>query len=105
MNINYDLIGSMPELDSEVQKLPFLIAAFQSAPKTNKLDVLSMSPAQVGTHVDKAFKDPAKLEKMANGALIEMLAGHMYGLDAQEYDSIDQLIGAIKSMEQYVTFH
>ena len=84
LNINYALIGTIPEMEMYRNSLPALIAEFRAEKQ------------KVGE------KEPFSV--MAKGAAIEMCAAHFYGLEVRDFSTMAELIDAIESMDQALEF-
>lgn len=76
---NYDLIGSIPEVESYRGEMSKLIAEYRD---------ITIKPMQ----------------KMAIGIVIEMCAQHFYGIDLQEVESMSDLIELVQSIDQQLEF-
>jgi hypothetical protein len=79
MEINYALIGSIPEVEVFRNSLPKLIEEYEAR----------ISP---------------RLQQMALGVTIEMCAQHFYGIDVAECGSMKEVIDAIRSMDEELEF-
>jgi len=79
--INYGLIGTIPEVEAYVGFLPALIEKYQANRYENKMD------------------------RAADGVIIEMVASHVYGIDPSECDSMSELIDSIRSLDETIQFH
>ena len=76
---NYDLIDSIPQVESYRDQLPELISRYET------------------------FQGD-RFEKMALGVLIEMCAQNFYGIDVEEAESMSQLICLIKTVDQNIMY-
>jgi len=76
---NYDIIGSIPEVESYRGEMPKLISEYKD---------ITIAPMQ----------------KMALGILIEMCAQHFYGIDLQEVESMSDLIELVQSIDEKLEF-
>ena len=99
MNINYTLIGSHPELEDVADTLPALIAEYEAARTPKPTD---LSEAEYKARI---LGNITNFEQASRGVLIELLAAHVYGIDASEFSTIGGVIDAIKSMDDYVQAH
>ena len=79
---NYELIDSIPEVESYREQLPEIISQFE------------MMRGFGGEY----------MEKMALGVLIEMCAQNFYGIDLNEASSMSELISLIKSVDSEMQF-
>jgi hypothetical protein len=79
-NINYELIGAFPEVDAQVDNLNALINKYKTVAYANKIDAA------------------------IDASLIEMIAAHVYGIDAKELGSMTEVIAAIEAAEQNLEF-
>lgn len=75
--INYSLIGTHPEVERYADDVHTVIAEWRGNNKT----------------------------RMVTGVILELLAEHVYGLDADEFDSITDLIDGIEGLEQHTKYH
>ena len=97
-NVNYTLIGTIPEMESFRDSLPALIVEYEAnRPSKEEKDELIAK--------FKLFKKiPVFSEMMSSqisrGVAIEMCATHFYGLDPMEFESMPDLIDAIKGCDE-----
>ena len=111
MNINYELLGSIPAMDAFRNSLPSLIAEFRSfepqrtAARTEIQAAYDAGgPAAVAEVLKRLPLDIDAQNKIAVGVTIELCAQHFYGIDTNECGTITAVIDAIESAEQELQF-
>lgn len=96
LKVNYELVGSIPAMEAFRNTLPDLIAKYEATRKTTVF--------AADTKIADALKNDAVLDRISLGVTIEMCAQHFYGMDGLEYNSMAELIDAIKSVDQELEF-
>ena len=111
MNVNYDLLGSIPSMDVFRGSLDRLIADYEAgAPNIAERQAeFERIKAEGGidalsAHVDKLLSDPKVINRIALGSTIELCAQHFYGIDTVEVGSIREVIELIKAMDNELEF-
>ena len=100
--IHYDLIGTIPAVEcfKAPGSLDEIILRWELAAPKLTIEFGLMSPTDIKLYVGEAFKDPAALQRMADGVCIELCAQHFYGLAGEDFNTMAELIDAINSIEQ-----
>lgn len=105
MKIHYDLIGTHPSLDSMRYSLDEVILRYEQS-RPEKVDVRSMNDAERQKYLKSVlFADPnikgaaERMQRLADGLVIEMAAQHFYGLSGEDFNSVGELITAMQTME------
>jgi hypothetical protein len=111
MNVNYELIGSIPAMEPFRDTLPAMIAEYEAeAPKRVAVRAEIQAAFDVGgpSAVEALLKAKFKAEgagtAMARGVTIELCAQHFYGIDTYDCDSIADTIAQIRAIEQELQF-
>jgi len=107
MTIHHFLIGSVPSVERYRFELDAIIRRYEAAkPSKEEMEKVSaMTPEERSLWIEKVFADPKKLERMADGALIELCAQHFYGLKGEDFDRVSDLIDAIRGMDDDLEAH
>jgi hypothetical protein len=107
MNVNYELIGSIPAMESFRYTLDEVFARYVASTPTPEQvkakfaeHIKARDEGRLSSMLDGLFEDPKVVERMTDGAVIAMCAEHFYGLRAMDFDSTRDLIDAIVSLEQ-----
>jgi hypothetical protein len=111
MNVNYELLGSVPAMDEFRDTLPTLIAEYGAeAPKraAARAEIQAAAdsggPSAVEALLRSKFNDIDAGTAVVRGVTIELCAQHFYGIDTNECGSIAAVIDAIRAAEQELQF-
>ena len=99
MNINYALIGSIPSVEQYRDVLPALME--QVLVLMKQVLVLKAMPKRSGAFDEKFQGDRNVILQLE--IIIEQCAEHFYGIELDDYQTIEALIEAIKGMDQGLT--
>jgi hypothetical protein len=107
MHIHYELIGSIPAMESFRYTLDEVFDRYVASTPTPEQvkakfaeHINARDEGRLSSMLDGLFEDPKVVERMADGAVIAMCAEHFYGLRAIDFDSTRELIDAIVGLEQ-----
>jgi hypothetical protein len=111
MNINYELIGSIPAMEPFRDTLPELIAEYEAeAPKraAARAEIQAAydngGPSAVEALLQAKFNNVDAGTSLTRGVTIELCAQHFYGIDTYDCDSIADTIAQIRAIEQELQF-
>jgi hypothetical protein len=101
VNIHYDRIGTIPQVEAFRHKLPQLLTRYEaSSPPAQELQALTRL---TGEHrkawVDEVLKDGCKTQRIVDGLTIISCAEHFYGVMGSEFDSIADLIDVLRGLD------
>ena len=111
MNIDYDLIGSVPMVERYRDTLDSLIAEYEAdshkAPQ-RQAELLRIKEEggieALNAHVASLLNDESVLRRISIGATIELCAQHFYGINTSEVGSIAEVIALIKAADNELEF-
>lgn len=96
IQINYTLIGSIPEMEQYRDTLPSLLSRYERNAKN------LLVPAK--SQIDEALIADEKFEQQALGVAIEMCAEHFYGIENDGSNSMSELINQIRAVDEDLIF-
>lgn len=101
VTIHYDRIGTIPQVEPFRDVLAQLILSYEgSAPSPEELAALTrLTGDDRRAYVDALLEDDRKMQRIVDGLTITFCAEHFYGLLGQEFNSMSDLIDALRGLD------
>lgn len=96
--IHYSIMGSVPQMEPYKDSIEQVIERYIDQKQPDYPDVGQMSDDEKAGHISKdVFTE--RFDHMTNALLIELCARHFFGLKAKDFETTEQLIEAMRSID------